>query len=65
MKGSTLILDDFGFKYAIRSNQEESKEVKHYTCSKRTCLKCKVSVKVKGDFIISQKNEHNHAPPEK
>jgi len=65
MKGSTLIIDDLGYKYGIKSNQEETKEIKSYVCSKRTVLKCKASVKIKGDFIIVLRNEHNHSPPEK
>ena len=65
VKGSTLIVDDLGFQYSILSKQEETKEIKVYRCSKRTILKCKASVKIKGDFIIVQRNEHNHSPPEK
>ena len=65
MKESTLIVDDLGYSYGILSKQEETKAIKVYRCSKRTILKCKASVKIKGDFIIVQRNEHNHSPPEK
>ena len=65
IKGSTHIIDDLRYKYGIKSNQEETKEIKSYVCSKRTVLKCKASVKIKGDFIIVLRNEHNHSPPEK
>jgi len=64
-RGSVNIIDPLGHSYAINSKQEEYKEVKHYRCSKRTVLKCKASVKIKGDFIIMLRNEHNHSPPEK
>ena len=64
-RGSVNIIDPLGHSYAINSKQEEYKEVQHYRCSKRTVLKCKASVKIKGDFIIVQRNEHNHSPSEK
>ena len=65
MKGSTLIIDDLGYKYSILSKQEETKEIKLYRCCKRSGLKCKASVKIQGDFIVVLRNEHNHSPPEK
>ena len=65
VKGSTLIVDDLGFQYSILSKQEETKEIKAYRCSKRSQLSCKATLKIKGEFIIEHRNQHNHMPPEK
>jgi len=64
-KGSSIIIDDLGYRYGMKSRAEERKEVRLYRCSRRTVLKCRAIVKTKGDFIICQRGEHNHAPPEK
>ena len=58
--GSTIVLDENGFSYW---NHKVNKDgTSNWRCSKRARDKCKATICISSQFIISQKNAHNHDP---
>lgn len=55
---SIIIEDDLGFTYR---KGYAVKNAQHWTCSKRTRLKCRAVLKTEGNIILLQRFEHNHS----
>ena len=60
VKGSMVILDDLGYQYRKKYDFKDGDVL--WRCSKSNALACPVRVRTRGEFILTQKNEHNHAP---
>ena len=59
------IQDDLGYTYSKRFYESKKESASYWICKKRrTDLKCPVHISVLGDFIVKQKNLHNHVPDE-
>ena len=55
---SIIIEDDLGFTYR---KGYAVKNAQHWTCSKRTRLKCRAVLKTEGNIILLQRFEHKHS----
>jgi len=62
-RNSIKVQDEHGFQYrkTYGRNRQEKKYI-NWRCSKVQSLRCKVTIKTKGEVIVLQRNEHNHEP---
>ena len=58
-RGSVLILDELGYNYRKMSTSTKTGTIL-WRCCKCNVLNCPALVRTSGDFIILQKNHHNH-----